>query len=98
MGRRRGARYRDTAREGDYKIDKQILLGRIRLLFVLFLLPAIRLSAQSIGYLEFVENKGQWDTSVRFNASIGAGNLFMQRNGFTVLMHDTNDMKRVSML
>jgi len=58
------------------------------------------LAAQSGGYsnLEFIENKGQWDSSIRFNAGIATGNLFMQRKGFTVLLHDTNDMKRIGLL
>ncbi|HEY4109276.1 PKD domain-containing protein [Puia sp.] len=73
---------------------------RISLFFTLLFLSAIQLSAQSGGYsnLEFIENKGQWDSSVRFNAGIGTGNLVMQRKGFTVLLHDTNDMKRIGQL
>ncbi|HLZ88595.1 MAG TPA: hypothetical protein VKQ52_15175, partial [Puia sp.] len=73
---------------------------RITLLSTLFFLSFLRLSAQSGGYsnLEFIENKGQWDTLIRFNAAIGTGNLFMQRKGFTVLLHDTNDMKRIGLL
>ena len=59
-----------------------------------------QLSAQSGGYsnLEFVENKGQWDPLVKFRAELTAGTLFMQQKGFTVLMHDTNDLSRIRRL
>jgi len=59
-----------------------------------------QLSAQSGGYsnLEFVENKGQWDTLVKFRAEMTAGSLFMQHNGFAVVMHDTNDLRRIRRL
>jgi len=59
-----------------------------------------QLSAQSGGYsnLEFVENKGQWDTLVKFRAEMTTGTLFMQHKGFTVVMHDTNDLRRIRML
>lgn len=45
--------------------------------------------------LEFVENKGQWDTSqVKFRAKLSTGDFYLQNNGFTVLMKDTADLKR----
>ena len=65
-------------------------LGRIGLIVSWFTLTALTLSAQSRGYsyLEFVENKGQWDSSVRFKAEMPAGYLYMQHKGFTVLLAD----------
>ncbi len=63
----------------------------------MLVLSALNLSAQSGGSsnLEFVENKGQWDSLVRFRAEMTTGYFFLQRNGFTVLQHDTNDLKRI---
>src|SRR5882757_9331594 len=74
------------------------ILGRISLIVLLFTFSALQLSAQSGGYsnLEFVENKGQWDTSlVKFRAEMSAGSFFMQKKGFTVLQHDTSDLRRI---
>jgi len=73
---------------------------RISLFFTLLFLSVLKLTAQSGGYsnLEFIENKGQWDPAIRFNAGISTGNVFMQQKGFTVLLHDTNDMKRIGLL
>jgi gliding motility-associated-like protein len=75
-------------------------LGRINLIFTWFILSVVRLSAQSGGYsnLEFVENKGQWDTSVRYRALMSAGSFIMGRGGFLVTQHDTNDLRRISVL
>jgi gliding motility-associated-like protein len=75
-------------------------LGRTSLLITWLTLSALQLSAQSGGYsyLEFVENKGQWDSAVKLRAKMNAGTLFMQRKGFTVLLHDTADLKRIGQL
>jgi len=75
-------------------------LGRIGLFVAWFTLTALELSAQSgsYSYLEFVENKGQWDSSVRFEAKMPAGTIYMQRKGFTILMEDTADLFRIGEL
>ncbi|HVS97741.1 MAG TPA: PKD domain-containing protein [Puia sp.] len=75
-------------------------MGRISLIVTFSILSTLRVSAQSGGYasLEFIENKGQWDSSVRFRADLSAGNLFMQRTGFTVLLRDTGDLRRIGQL
>jgi gliding motility-associated-like protein len=69
-------------------------------LFTWLTLTALDLSAQSgsFSYLEFVENKGQWDSLIKFQAKMSAGAIYMQRKGFTVLMEDTTDMARISAL
>lgn len=41
--------------------------------------------------MEFVENKGQWDTNVRFAAKAVAGGIFLHNNGFTILQHNPQD-------
>jgi gliding motility-associated-like protein len=60
------------------------------------ILTALKTFSQSTGYsnLEFVENKGQWDEKVRFKANIGTGSFFLHRNGFTVLLHNPDDMRQ----
>ncbi|HTR30035.1 MAG TPA: PKD domain-containing protein [Puia sp.] len=75
-------------------------LGRAGLFVTWFTLTALHLSAQSGGYsyLEFVENKGQWDHSVPFQARMPTGSIFMQHKGFTVLLEDTSDLLRIGEL
>ena len=43
-----------------------------------------------------MENRGQWDTTVKFRADIGTGAFFLQKKGFTVLLNDTNDLRQLS--
>ena len=45
---------------------------------------------------DFVENKGQWDSQVKYAGSFGAGTFFLQKNGFTVLLKNGEDLVRVS--
>ncbi|HEY6899668.1 MAG TPA: PKD domain-containing protein [Puia sp.] len=73
-------------------------MGRICLLFAWLTFSALQLSAQSGGYsyLEFVENKGQWDSSVLFRAQMSAGVFLILRDGFVVIQHDTADLRRIN--
>jgi gliding motility-associated-like protein len=71
-------------------------LVRVSIFVTCLVLSVLQLSAQSGGtYLEFVENKGQWDTAVRFRAELGAGSITILKHGFRVLQQDTNDLKRI---
>jgi gliding motility-associated-like protein len=72
-------------------------LGRSSLIISLLILSVLRLSAQTGVYsnLEFVENRGQWDTAVKFRADIATGTFFLQKKGFTVLLQDTTDLRRI---
>ena len=46
--------------------------------------------------LDFIENKNQWDESVLFKTSFeGASTLFIQRQGFTILMTDPSDLEKI---
>jgi gliding motility-associated-like protein len=48
--------------------------------------------------LEFVENKGQWDSQVKFRAEVSTGFFILHRDGFTVLQNDTTDLLRIHKL
>ena len=71
--------------------------NRSLIVFVI-ILAALKISAQSSGYLEFVENKGQWDSLVRFKADIGTGSFFLHKKGFTVILQNPDDLARVIQL
>ena len=47
------------------------------------------------GNLEFIENKGQWDTAMNFRADLPNGNFFLQKHGFSVLLQNADDMDAV---
>lgn len=50
------------------------------------------LSAQ----MEFIENKGQWDSRVNYRGDFSTGSFFLENKGFTVVMHKPEDMQKLS--
>ncbi len=55
-------------------------------------------NAFSQNYLQFIENKGQWDKSIRFKGEISTGAFALQNTGYRVLIHNRQDLDRVSAL
>ena len=41
--------------------------------------------------IEFIENKGQWDSHVKYMGQLSNGAFFVQQNGYTVLQHHGQD-------
>ena len=61
-----------------------------RQIVVIFLLLAREtLPAQGI---EFVENKGQWDSQVQYKGNLNGGAFFLTNTGYKVVLSDNNDM------
>lgn len=58
-----------------------------------FLLPNF-LYAQ----LEFVENKGQWHQNVQYKTDFNTGSFFLEKQGFTVLLHKPADLEALNHL
>ena len=56
--------------------------------FLASILPAI---AQDYNNIEFIENKGQWDSRVKFRGEVNAGAVFVRSTGFTILQHNQQD-------
>ncbi len=64
--------------------------------FLLFVFSIFHLAAQDEpANLEFIENKGQWETQVLLKADIGNGSLFLQKNGFSVLLHNPEELANI---
>ncbi len=47
-------------------------------------------------YLEFVENKGQWDKKILFLANTGIGSVALQADGYRVLLHNEQDLAKLN--
>jgi len=56
-------------------------------------LLTLQLAAQN--NLEFIENKGQWDTAVLFKGDMGNGAFFLRHTGFTVIQYHPDDLAKV---
>ncbi|HEY0679704.1 MAG TPA: PKD domain-containing protein [Chitinophagaceae bacterium] len=64
--------------------------------FILLLVATLKLTAQSgFNNLEFIENKGQWDNRVRFMGDLKSGAFYLEKNGFTVVLHKPEDVKKL---
>jgi gliding motility-associated-like protein len=50
---------------------------------------------RSYSQIQFIENKGQWDSRATFMSPIGNGKVFLENKGFTVLQHNQKDMDAV---
>ncbi len=47
-------------------------------------------------YLEFVENKGQWDKKILYLANTGIGSVALQADGYRVLLHNEEDLGKLN--
>ena len=51
---------------------------------------------QGASNIEFVENKGQWDSRVKFRGEISNGTLFLEKGGCTVLLYQPDDLSAMT--
>jgi len=70
-------------------------LGRKCLIILLLTISAFKTFAQGgPSAFEFVENKGQWESKIKFKGELPAGEFYLHPNGFTVVQHNTDDLLR----
>ncbi len=62
--------------------------------FVWFLLLSAGMYSQS--YLNFVENKGQWDQSIRFKTEIPGGAIVLKNTGYRVMQYNVQDYDQLT--
>jgi len=70
-----------------------------RLLYIVILLIGTVLTGYSqvgASNIEFVENRGQWDSRVRFKGELPNGALFLEKGGFSALLYNTDDLIRIN--
>src|SRR6185312_2048301 len=64
---------------------------------LLLLRCCLRGAAQQIGSnIEFVENKGQWDSRVKFKGEISVGSLYLEKGGYTTMLYHPDDLARLT--
>ncbi|RYY16261.1 MAG: hypothetical protein EOO04_27240, partial [Chitinophagaceae bacterium] len=65
-------------------------------LAIFLLITTLRITAQSeITTFDFIENKGQWDTRIKFKGPLSAGSFYLHNNGFKVVLHNEDDLRQV---
>ncbi len=65
-------------------------IGRI-LFFVL-----LSANAFTQNYIQFIENKGQWDKEIRFKGDMTIGSFALQSTGYRVMLFNKDDLGRMS--
>jgi gliding motility-associated-like protein len=56
----------------------------------------ILIGSRSFAQLQFIENKGQWDSRADFKSEISTGAFFLQKNGFSVVLRNAGDLKKLA--
>jgi gliding motility-associated-like protein len=54
------------------------------------------LSRSYAQYIQFIENKGQWDKQVRFKGDMVAGAFYLRPTGYTIVQHNHDDLLRIT--
>ena len=67
-------------------------IARIFLLITAIFFVALTVNAQ----MEFIENKGQWDSKVKYRGDFTTGAFFLESKGFTVDLHNAADLQQLS--
>ncbi|HOX81924.1 MAG TPA: PKD domain-containing protein [Chryseolinea sp.] len=66
----------------------------MRFVIVLFLLISVHAVGQNVEGLKFIQNKGQWNSDIDFQAQLPGGRLGVSAKGFSVLLLDMEEMER----
>lgn len=61
------------------------------IIFAAFAVSSLPVFSQDYNNIEFIENKGQWDSRVKFKGETNAGAVFVRSTGFTILQHNQQD-------
>lgn len=64
-------------------------------LFILTVLTTFFVAQNLFAQIEFIENKGQWNSQVKFMSNAGSGEFYLQQNGFTVAQYNPDDVENV---
>ena len=67
--------------------------SRTLFFFSFFLVFATASQAQ---YIQFIENKGQWDNHVSFSGQVGNNAFYLEKNGYRVALSNADDWKQMS--
>ena len=60
------------------------------------LVSLIFLAHDGQAQMEFIQNKGQWDSRVAYRGDFSTGSFFLENQGFTVTLHNVADLKLLS--
>ncbi|HXL58358.1 MAG TPA: hypothetical protein VN958_18980, partial [Chitinophagaceae bacterium] len=60
--------------------------------FILIILSLLLfISKSKTQNIEFVENKGQWNSKARFSGNLNNGYFFLEQSGYKVVLNNASD-------
>lgn len=71
------------------------MITKSHIFFLLACLFSFCSFSQNYSAIEFVENKGQWDSGILYKADVPAGSVYIHRTGFTIVQHNPDDWQNV---
>ena len=77
----------------NYFVKNTLLNSINKIVFYLLFLSLLFTGKYSFAQLQFIENKGQWNSNVNFWSDINSGAFFLEKNGFTVLLQNSDDLR-----
>ncbi len=78
-----------------YFIENKSTLKRTILVSIALVL-ALFATAQDYSNIEFIENKGQWNSRYRFAGEVSNGSFLIRQGGFTVVQHNPADLQNLA--
>jgi len=64
--------------------------------YLIILCTSLLVTTAVNAQVEFIQNKGQWDSRVEYRADFGSGSFYLENQGFTVALHNLADLKTLS--
>jgi len=74
------------------------IFGKLLIFNILSVMAIVKVVGQSSNLfyaLEFAENKGQWGDSFEYRANVGLSTIFLNADGYTMLVHNQDDYQRI---
>lgn len=98
-----GAAFKQNINNHYHKTDvyksyllKKTRLGVLKTLGKIVALLLVCGPSFSQNYLEFIENRGQWDKQIKFKGDLSTGSFLLQATGYRVALYNHEDLNRVS--
>ena len=63
--------------------------------FIFALLITSFIGENAYSQIEFIENKGQWNSKVKFKSNAGSGAFYLQEDGFTIAQNNPKDLENL---
>lgn len=68
----------------------------LKRLIVFLIIIVISNLAIAQKYLDFVENRGQWDESIKYKSEIAGGSIILKNTGYRVMQYNVDDYNQLS--